>query len=273
MTTTQTRRTRLALTGAALAMLAARRRREHERRLAERMAAAALEALLKAIDANDRETGEHLRRTAAYALILARAADLDERTRHSVERVALFHDIGKLDAALVDIVHDGDALSRDERERIGTHPERGAEVMEPLRPFYPDLPDGVLSHHERWDGTGYPRRLRGTRIPLTARIVAIADTFDALTHQRRYRGARPFDEALDVIARGRGTQFDPHLVDLFLTHRVLRAVRRVMRGERLAREGVTTDRRRRVDREPDVPDITFRWRSATSARPARGRGH
>ena len=89
-------------------------------------------------------------------------------------------------------------------------------MLEPLRVFYPDLPDGVLAHHERWDGKGYPRGLKGRRIPLSARVVAIADTFDAITHGRPYRTGQPAAVARKVLIDGRGAQFDPDLVDLFL---------------------------------------------------------
>ncbi|HEX6966933.1 MAG TPA: HD domain-containing phosphohydrolase [Gemmatimonadaceae bacterium] len=264
-------RTRLALLGAGVALLLLRHRREEERRLTERMAAAALEALLNAIEANDHATGEHLRRTAAYALILARALGLGTRAQHSVERVALFHDIGKLHSAVADIVHEATRLSPEERRLIATHPARGADVLGPLCAFYPELPEGILSHHERWDGTGYPRRLRGAQIPLTARIVAIADTFDAITHQRRYRPASSLRTALDVIARGRGTQFDPQLVDLFLSAPVRRAVRRAMRESYRAPGPVHAKRRGERVEESIVPDIMFRWRPATRAPSAPGR--
>ena len=98
-----------------------------------------------------------------------------------------------------------------------THPDRGANVLAPLAAFYPDLSSGVLSHHERWDGTGYPRGLRGVAIPFAARIVSIADAFDAITYGRRYRSAQGADEAAEKLMSGRGTQFDPDLVDLFLS--------------------------------------------------------
>src|SRR3977135_1351081 len=164
--------------------------REHElRNRAERLSAATLETLLNAIDANDADTGAHVRRVAMYALILGEAAGLHERTLHSVERVALFHYVGKLHGALTDIFHDPRKLTPEERKAVMTHPQRGAEVLAPLSPFYPDLPKGVLAHHERWDGTGYPRGIKGKRIPLTARVVSIADSFDAITHRRRYRHA------------------------------------------------------------------------------------
>ncbi|HMA19256.1 MAG TPA: HD domain-containing phosphohydrolase, partial [Gemmatimonadaceae bacterium] len=132
------------LVGAAAAAFFYRERRE---RLAlERLGAATLESLLDAIDANNAETGAHVRRVADYALALARAADLDEREQHSVERIALFHDIGKIDGAISDIVNDTKRLTRSERDAVMTHPRKGAEVLEPLSAFYPDLPKGVLSH-------------------------------------------------------------------------------------------------------------------------------
>ena len=151
-------------------------RERASRRSAERLAAATLESLLNAIDANDAVTGAHVRRTAAYALILARAAGLDDARRRSVERVALFHDIGKIHEALFDIVHADKKLSPRERDEVSTHPQRGADVLAPLASFYPELPEGVLSHHERWDGTGYPRKLRERQISLEARIVAMRDS-------------------------------------------------------------------------------------------------
>src|SRR2546423_14362504 len=167
-------------------LLHERRGRQH----AERFAAAALESLLKAIDANDPDTGAHVRRVANYTLILADAMNVDERERRTLELAALFHDIGKIHEALFDIIHDPGKLSPAEKRAVMTHPQRGAEVLGPITYFHPELGEIVLSHHERWDGSGYPRRLRGRQIRLGARVVAIADTFDAITHSRRYRGAR-----------------------------------------------------------------------------------
>src|SRR5687767_7175801 len=159
--------------GAAAALLVMRQRRIYKQAL--RLGSATLETLLNAIDANDEDTGRHVRRVAQYALELADAAGLSEHEKRSVERVALFHDIGKIDEALFDILHDESKLSPEARRAIMTHPQRGADVLEPLSSFYPDLPAGVLAHHERWDGTGYPRGRKGRNIPLTARIVAIVD--------------------------------------------------------------------------------------------------
>jgi HD-GYP domain-containing protein (c-di-GMP phosphodiesterase class II) len=243
------------------------RREQTTRQTTERFAAAALETLLNAIDANDAETGAHVRRVATYSLILGESADLSEHECMNVERVALFHDIGKIHEALFDITHEDTRLTPAERRAIATHPERGAQVLAPLSGFYPDLAEGVLSHHERWDGKGYPRRLKGSRIPLSARLVAIADTFDAITHRRRYREGQPVDVAKQVLLEGRGTQWDPSLVDLFLFPpvfaRIVAAERRVVRWRRPVQQ------RRTGENEENVPDINFRWRPGRHG--ARGR--
>lgn len=253
--------------------------REHRTlRARTRLGGAALEALLNAIDANDPVTGAHVRRVARYALVLADAVGLDAHQLHSVERVALFHDIGKIHEALFDVIHDRTALTPAERRAVMTHPERGAEVLAPLAAFYPDLPKGVIAHHERWDGSGYPRGIKGGRIPLVARIVAIADTFDAITHQRRYSKARGVVAARAAIAAGRGTQFDPILVDLFLAPPVVEQVDALLRGEArgdggehpITRRG-ERNRRSRHGEPLHAPDVSFRWRSPFGARHARGR--
>jgi HD-GYP domain-containing protein (c-di-GMP phosphodiesterase class II) len=254
--------------GGAAAWLALR----HERQSAERLAAATFETLLNAIDANDEVTGAHVRRVAAYALTLARAAGLDDAAQRQIERVALFHDIGKIAEALFDIVHDDEALTPAERQAIATHPQRGADVLAPLWSFYPELREGVLSHHERWDGSGYPRKLRGTAIPLEARIVAVADTFDAITQNRPYRAGASGHRGAEVIASGRGTQFDPELVDHFLSDPVFATIERIRcetqvveraGGPRARRAG----QRERRQRQPEksVPSVTFRWRERVAA--------
>jgi HD-GYP domain-containing protein (c-di-GMP phosphodiesterase class II) len=223
--------------------------------------------LLNAIDANDPATGEHARRVAAVSLILADACGLSERERASVERVALFHDVGKIHEALFDITHDVHALSAEERTQIATHPQRGADVVAPLSLFYPDLGDGVLAHHERWDGMGYPRGLRGTAIPLAARIVALADTFDAITQHRRYDVARSTPDAVEVIAAERGGQFDPELTDVFLSPAVQTLVSAAMQSPPLSQAALPYGRkpaRADVPNVPGVPDVAFRWRVVAS---------
>jgi len=243
--------------------------REHSMRTkAERLSAATLETLLNAIDANDATTGAHVRRVATYALILGEEAGLDERTLRSIERVALFHDIGKLHGALSDIFHETSKLTPEERRAVMTHPQRGAEVLAPLTQFYPDLGKGVAAHHERWNGTGYPRGLKGKRIPLAARVVAIADSFDAITHRRRYSHARSFSEAMRAIEEGRGTQFDPDLVDVFLSPPVRAKIESAMRQAHMPHKSQSNRRRGEAQR---APDVTFRWRPRSRGSRARGR--
>jgi putative two-component system response regulator len=253
--------------GISIAALLVHQRRS--RRRAERFAAAALESLLKAIDANDSQTGAHVRRVATYALVIADAIGVDDETRRTIELAALFHDIGKIHEALFDIVHEHRKLTPAERRAIATHPIRGARVLAPIAHFHPQLAEAVLAHHERWDGTGYPRGIGRNAIPLPARIVAVADAFDAVTHQRRYRGARNTREAADAILAGRGTQFDPALADLFLEPTVFRRLaeqhRRLTR--RSGRTATTAARRpaageRRNGRAKDrAPDVSFRWKT------------
>jgi HD-GYP domain-containing protein (c-di-GMP phosphodiesterase class II) len=241
---------------AASLVIAARERRS--RQAMERFAGASLETLLNAIEANDPDTGMHVRRVAAYALIIADAAGFDEHEHHAIERVALFHDIGKIHEALFDIVHDPNKLTPAERRAIATHPARGAQVLAPLKAFYPELPAGVLAHHERWDGTGYPRGLRGRRIPLESRIVTIADTFDAVAHSRRYRRGTGSKKAMQVIIEGRGTQFDPDFVDLILFPPV-RA--QIEQQHVLQAHGHERHAGRRTHKHESIPDVSFRWRS------------
>ena len=131
-------------------------------------------------------------------------------------------------------------------------------MLAPIRAFYPELPEGVLSHHERWNGSGYPRQLAGRRIPLSARIIAIADTFDAITHSRRYRNGRSAHVARDIIVEGRDELFDPELVDLFILPPVFA---RILAAEGTLACWTTPEKQRRTGHKEDqVPDVTFRWR-------------
>lgn len=235
-------------------------------RLVTRLAAAALESLLHAIDANDPETGAHVRRVAVTSVVLARAADCDEVRQHRVERVALFHDVGKIHGALYDALRSTCGLTATERRLIATHADRGAEVVGPLASFYPELPEAVRSHHEWWNGKGYPRGLRGSAIPLEARIVTIADVFDALIHRRRYKAPLPGARAASLIASERGTHFDPDLTDLFLSPPVQEEIAEAQQVQAARpgarpRGGDRSDPRRQAGPRCDTPEVEFRWRA------------
>ncbi|MGH7678383.1 MAG: HD-GYP domain-containing protein [Gemmatimonadaceae bacterium] len=252
----------LLATSVALGGILVNERRQRHR--AERFSAAALESLLRAIDANDPQTGAHVRRVAAYSLPIAYALGVDERVRRTIELTALFHDVGKIHEALFDVVHEPRKLTPAERRAIRTHPIRGAEVLGPIGHFHPQLAEAVLSHHERWDGRGYPRGLRGDRIPLAARVVALADTFDVVTHGRRYRDSRTPDEAQRIILEGRGTQFDPELVDLVLLPPVFNQIMRAER--RFERRLHTIPKRRLSSHDHDsAPKVGIRWRTRSDA--------
>lgn len=251
----------VAAAGAAALPIAPRDESTH---LVTRLAAAVFESLLQAIDANDPETGAHVRRVAICAVILARAADGDDARQCRVQRVALFHDIGKINGALCDVLRLTECLSASERRLIATHADRGAEVLAPLASFYPELPVAVRAHHEWWNGRGYPRRLRGTAIPFEARVVALADVFDALTHQRSYKAALSVARAEELISAGRGTQFDPDLTDLFLSPPVQEEIAaaklaRHARPRARPRGGARSDPRRQAGPRADTPEISFRW--------------
>lgn len=174
-----------------------------------------LAALSAALDARDRETEGHSRRVTAYALLLADALQIrDAATREAIEWGALLHDVGKIGVPDA-ILHKPAALNEQEWGVMRRHPEIGYEILQSI-PFLQPAFAIVRHHHERWDGAGYPLQLRALDIPLAARIFAIADTLDAMTTDRPYRAAQPFEFAFAEIIQMRGTQFDPQVVDAFM---------------------------------------------------------
>ncbi|MFN2595977.1 MAG: HD-GYP domain-containing protein [Pyrinomonadaceae bacterium] len=202
--------------------LVARRTAELDRALesVERAYRTTLAALTAALDARDHETCGHSRRVVAFSLRLGRELGLDADNLRSLEFGALLHDIGKI--AVPDaILRKPDRLDEGEWERMKQHPLDGARILAGIE-FLRGASRVVAEHHERWDGAGYTRALRGDEIDLNARIFSVADAFDAITSDRVYRQARTHDEALAELERGAGTQFDP---------RVVAAFRRVARAE------------------------------------------
>jgi diguanylate cyclase (GGDEF)-like protein/putative nucleotidyltransferase with HDIG domain len=185
-----------------------------EIREASRVHLATVEALATAIDARDQMGFGHVRRTQIYAVALGEMLELSESDIQALNAGALLHDIGKL-AVPDHILNKPGRLTPAELEKTKIHPSVGASILGKVDFSYPVVPT-VKYHHECWDGSGYPDGLRGTEIPLTARILAVADAYDTLRGARPYRPAISREEARKFILNGAGTQFDPKIVDLFL---------------------------------------------------------
>jgi putative nucleotidyltransferase with HDIG domain len=174
-----------------------------------------LEALGDALDLKDAETEGHSRRVTAYTIEIARAMGLDPDTMRVFARGAFLHDIGKM--AIPDaILRKPNLLNKEEQDIMQGHSYLGYRMLKKI-PFLVDAADIVYAHQEHWDGTGYPRGLQGKEIPLGARIFAVADTLDAITSDRPYRPARNVNTARDEIAEWSGRQFDPFVVEVFLS--------------------------------------------------------
>ncbi len=175
---------------------------------------ATIQALAAAVDAKDAYTQGHSARVAHYACDLARYIGLSEDEIDLIHVTALLHDVGKI--GIPDSILKKQApLDPEERAIMETHPVLGETIVKKAPQLSATLP-GVRYHHERWDGKGYPDGLAGESIPFIARILAIADTFDAMTSDRPYRKGLPIEVALQEIQKGAGTQFDPHLAPLFV---------------------------------------------------------
>ena len=174
---------------------------------------ATVRALSNAVEARDPYTGKHAERVAAYGIEIARSLGLSRPDAPEMELGFLLHDIGKI--AVPDaILYKPGALTSEERQLMARHPTAGAEILDGID-FLQEALQVVQSHHERWDGTGYPDGLKGEEIPVAARVFAVADVFDALTTDRPYRPALPLAEARQMIVRASGTQFDPRVVTAF----------------------------------------------------------
>jgi len=175
---------------------------------------ATIEALALAIDAKDQTAQNHIRRVQVYAAGLARALGMSDNDIQGVKTAALLHDIGKL-AVPEHILSKPGPLTQEEFQKIRIHPQIGAEIIGAVPFPYPVAPL-ILSHHERWDGKGYPAGLKGDEIPLGARILSIVDYFDALTSDRPYHKAMSEDAALALLRQEAGKALDPAVVELFV---------------------------------------------------------
>ncbi len=174
-----------------------------------------IEALTSAIDAKDPYTRGHSQRVAHLAYRLSLASELSESEAERVRIAGLVHDVGKIGVPEAVLRKTG-RLTESEYEEIKRHPEIGHHILRDI-PRLEDVLPGVMHHHERYDGGGYPTGLSGQRIPLVARIIGLVDAFDAMSSNRTYRPAMPRRRVLEEIRRGAGSQFDPWLADRFLT--------------------------------------------------------
>ena len=186
---------------------------------------ASMEALARAIDARDSSTFGHSARVAAISLEIADEMHLPIKDREALRRGALLHDIGKIGVE-DKVLRKTGPLSAAEADDMREHPRIGHDMLKGLRFLQPSLP-GVLYHHERWDGSGYPTGLRGSAIPLAVRILSVADVFDALTSDRPYRQGLSSDAVIAAIRAESGLQFDPDVVTAFLARRP--GIERVLR--------------------------------------------
>lgn len=194
---------------------AVRQRRKHLEEIAD-LYLSVIEALALAIDAKDRTTEKQLRRVQAFALEMGRLMGLPKNDLEALRAGAVLHDIGKLAVPEYILCKPG-RLTPDEFEKMAIHPRIGAEILGRVHFPYP-IADVVRSHHEKFDGTGYPDKLAGDDIPLAARILSVVDSFDALTSERPYRRPLSPDEALAQIKEESGSSFDPRVVECLVAN-------------------------------------------------------
>src|ERR1700728_1893184 len=194
---------------------AEKERVEVEKRHVEQIASLnmrTIEALALAIEAKNHTTHTHLQRVRTYAVEIAKELNLAEEQIEALRAAALLHDIGKL-AVPEQIINKPGRLTTEEFEKMKVHPLVGAEILDRVAFPYPVAPI-VRSHHERWDGSGYPAGISGETIPIGARILAVVDCLDALASDRQYRQAMPLDRAMDRVKERAGSWFDPKIVEV-----------------------------------------------------------
>jgi putative nucleotidyltransferase with HDIG domain len=175
-----------------------------------------VEALAVAINAKDSITADHVRRVQIYAEGVGQLMGCTKPELDALREGALLHDVGKI-AVPDSVLTKESKLTDDEFQKMKLHTVVGAQILSRVDFPFP-ITAVVRSHHERWDGKGYPDGLQGTEIPLTARILSVVDCFDAVREDRHYRKGMSREEAIALIESGRGTQYDPDVVDVFLEH-------------------------------------------------------
>ena len=173
-----------------------------------------VESLADAIDAKDNYTKGHSGRVAQYAKEIAQRYGYDEKQQELIFMMGLLHDVGKIGVP-DEVINKPGRLTDEEFNRIKEHPVIGHKILSNIRKM-PELADGARCHHERYDGNGYPEGISGENIPEKARIIAVADAYDAMTSNRSYRGVLPQEKVRAEIEKGKGSQFDPRFADIML---------------------------------------------------------
>ena len=171
-------------------------------------------AFAKTLELKDHYTGEHVENTVHFATGVAKELNLPKEDVELIKQAAMLHDLGKIGISENILLKKG-KLSKKEFEEIKKHPQIGADIIRPIQ-FLHDLIPFIFYHHERWDGKGYPTGIKGEDIPLGARVIAIADVYQALSSDRPYHKAFTKSAAIDIIKKSSGTQFDPRIVNAFL---------------------------------------------------------
>jgi diguanylate cyclase (GGDEF)-like protein/PAS domain S-box-containing protein len=191
-----------------------RQRLEHLTKRANQSLVEAVFAFAKTIKLKDHYTGEHVEKTVHYATEIAKLLGLPNDEVERIRQAAMLHDLGKI-GVKEKILHKRSKLSKKEYQEITQHPQIGVDIIRPIH-FLHDIIPLILYHHERWDGKGYPHGLKREEIPIGARVIAIADVYQALISHRAYRKAYTRIQAVKIIKNGSGTQFDPKIVNAFL---------------------------------------------------------
>lgn len=186
---------------------------QHEK--LERMSMQIVKALSAAVDAKDTYTNGHSTRVAEYSREIARHAGLSKEVQNNIYMMGLLHDVGKIGIPDA-IINKPVKLSDEEYSIIQNHPVMGAKILKNVTEF-PKLSTGARWHHERYDGKGYPDGISGEDIPMEARIIAVADAYDAMSSRRSYRNVLPQEQVRAEVEKGKGTQFDPVFAEIMLS--------------------------------------------------------
>ncbi|MFN0178406.1 MAG: HD-GYP domain-containing protein [Gemmatimonadales bacterium] len=205
-----------------------------------------LETMVRSIEARDPYTSGHSRRVSALSRAIASDLGLGSDLVEEIETAALLHDVGKIHAEFAPLLQKEGRLTQDEWEIMKTHSAKSAELVALFSRFQGNVQSSVRSHHERWDGKGYPDGVIGDLIPLGARIIMISDTIDAMTTDRPYRKALPFDKVVAELQKYRGSQFDPAIVDVTISSVTVRRLvsDREFLAEQTAPRGLSVGRPR-----------------------------